>query len=173
MVDTKCIGARIKQQRGRMAQERLANACGVSRSAVAKWESGESLPTIENLGAISRALACPVAYLIGETDNEYFAEAKITERTGLSAKSLFVLEAERLTNSRMIDALNTLLEFNNGDVIALFADFFYNQELVPMKHRNRVIPSGLNELYLLEAINELRHIREEYLPSKTKEEENG
>ena len=45
------LGERIKAQRKRcgMSQEKVAELTGVSRQAVAKWESGQSSPSTENL----------------------------------------------------------------------------------------------------------------------------
>ena len=38
----------LRKQNG-FSQEELAEKCQVSRQAIAKWESGESVPTIEKL----------------------------------------------------------------------------------------------------------------------------
>ena len=38
----------LRKQNG-LSQEELAEKCQVSRQAIAKWESGESVPTIEKL----------------------------------------------------------------------------------------------------------------------------
>ena len=45
--------ATIRKAKG-MTQEKLAEQCNVSRQAVAKWETGESEPSIEKLVALSR-----------------------------------------------------------------------------------------------------------------------
>lgn len=44
--------AELRKERG-ISQERLAGEIGVSRQAVTKWESGETLPDIERLAALS------------------------------------------------------------------------------------------------------------------------
>lgn len=48
-----------------MTQEKLAEQCNVSRQAVAKWETGESEPTIEKLVALSRVFNISIDTLIG------------------------------------------------------------------------------------------------------------
>lgn len=47
-------------------QEQLAELLGVSRAAVAKWESDRGLPDVSNLRAIAGALNVSVDYLLGE-----------------------------------------------------------------------------------------------------------
>jgi transcriptional regulator with XRE-family HTH domain len=52
------MGALIRESRERagMSQEALAEALGVSRQAVSKWEMGAAVPTPENLKALSEVL---------------------------------------------------------------------------------------------------------------------
>lgn len=45
---------RALRTRHRMSLEAVAEALGVSRQAVSKWESGESLPDLENCAALAR-----------------------------------------------------------------------------------------------------------------------
>lgn len=40
---------RIQRKKLGLSQEELAEKCQISRQAIAKWESGESVPTIEKL----------------------------------------------------------------------------------------------------------------------------
>lgn len=40
---------RIQRKKNGLSQEELAEKCDVSRQAIAKWESGESAPSIERL----------------------------------------------------------------------------------------------------------------------------
>ena len=48
----------------RMTQEKLAEQCNVSRQAVAKWETGESEPSIEKLVALSRVFNISIDTLV-------------------------------------------------------------------------------------------------------------
>ena len=52
------IGERIGALRraAGLSQERLAEQLGVSRQAIGKWEAGASLPGVDNLQELARAL---------------------------------------------------------------------------------------------------------------------
>lgn len=54
----------------RMTQEEVADRIGVSRQAVAKWESGESLPDIEKSRSLARLFAVSLDDLIDYTPAE-------------------------------------------------------------------------------------------------------
>ena len=53
----------LRRERG-ISQEELANAVGVSRQAVQKWESGASQPNLDNLVAISAYFGVSLDYLL-------------------------------------------------------------------------------------------------------------
>ena len=52
------LGQRIRARRDAvgLTQEKLANACGVSRAAVAQWEAGVTRPSLDNLVKAAEAL---------------------------------------------------------------------------------------------------------------------
>lgn len=56
------------------SQEEFANLIGVSRQAVSKWESGQSLPEVDKLILISNKLDVSIDYLM---DNEYMEEQNV------------------------------------------------------------------------------------------------
>lgn len=56
-----------RKQKG-LSQEELAYQCQVSRQAVSKWESGQSVPDADNLILISKALSISIDDLL---DNDY------------------------------------------------------------------------------------------------------
>lgn len=60
------IGARIKtaRQDQAMTQDQLAAAVGVSRSAVAQWETGRAGQVTTNLTRVASALGVGVEYLM-------------------------------------------------------------------------------------------------------------
>ncbi|ATO37287.1 hypothetical protein GTID1_08665 [Geobacillus thermodenitrificans] len=68
------LGEKIKKARieAGLSQEQLSEKLGVSRSAVAKWESGKGLPDIDNLKNLSKLLNASIDYLLddGETLDE-------------------------------------------------------------------------------------------------------
>ena len=70
-----CIRDRLKAHRTRckMTQEFVAEAIGVSRQAVSKWESGASDPSTSNLLALAK--------LYGVSAEELLREAAGTQRT--------------------------------------------------------------------------------------------
>ena len=64
------LGEKIRQARKRigLSQEQLAQKLCVSRSAVAKWETGKGMPDIENLKMLSRLFGVSVDSLISDGD---------------------------------------------------------------------------------------------------------
>ena len=73
------LGERIKahRQQARLSQEKLAERMGVSRQAVAKWESGQSAPTTENLFRLAELFRITVDELAtgtGEGERSSLAE---------------------------------------------------------------------------------------------------
>ena len=49
-----------------LSQEALADALGVTRQAVSKWETGKSVPDTENLRQMAQVLAVSTDYFLGE-----------------------------------------------------------------------------------------------------------
>lgn len=66
-------GEKIKAARTKagLSQEQLAQKLGVSRSAVAKWETGKGIPDIENLKALAQLLNVSVDYLLDDGENPF------------------------------------------------------------------------------------------------------
>lgn len=52
------------RKRANLTQEELAEKCGVSRQAVAKWEKGESLPDIYMVAKLAKLFSCSIEDLI-------------------------------------------------------------------------------------------------------------
>ena len=76
MSDPAQIGARIKdvrQERG-WTQDQLAVAVGVSRSAVAQWETGRAGQITGNLTRIAACLGVGVEYLMHGRDKREMSE---------------------------------------------------------------------------------------------------
>ncbi len=65
----KSLGEVLKQHRTecKMTQEFVAEALGVSRQAVSKWESGASDPSTTNLMALSKLFGVAAEDLLKET----------------------------------------------------------------------------------------------------------
>lgn len=66
MSDTQAIGARIRAARQEQGwtQDELAAAVGVSRSAVAQWETGRAGQVTANLTRVAAALGIGVEHLM-------------------------------------------------------------------------------------------------------------
>lgn len=62
------LAEKIYQARKRagLSQEALADALGVTRQAVSKWETGKSVPDTENLRRMAQVLAVSADYFLGE-----------------------------------------------------------------------------------------------------------
>lgn len=72
------IGARIRavrRERG-MTQDELADQVGVSRSAVAQWETGRTGQVTGNLSRIAGALGVNVEYLMVGDDKRAAADVR-------------------------------------------------------------------------------------------------
>lgn len=73
------LGERIKEHRqnAKLSQEKVAELVGVSRQAVTKWESNQSLPSTENLFKLAEILGTTVDLLIPSEINK---EEKLAEQ---------------------------------------------------------------------------------------------
>ena len=72
------LGEKLKKARKEagLSQEQLAEKLSVSRSAVAKWESGKGMPDVNNLKVIAQLLDVSVDYLLDEEEKLSFNETK-------------------------------------------------------------------------------------------------
>lgn len=68
------LGEKLKEARKQngLSQEQLSEKLGVSRSAVAKWETDKGIPDVDNLKALSQLLGVSIDYLLdsGEEINK-------------------------------------------------------------------------------------------------------
>ena len=64
----------LRKQNG-LSQEELAEKCQVSRQAIAKWESGESVPTIEKLIYLAGLYEVTLDELVGRIVIDKYAKA--------------------------------------------------------------------------------------------------
>ena len=62
------LAERVYQARKKagLSQEALADALGVTRQAVSKWETGKSVPDTENIRRMARVLAVSADYFLGD-----------------------------------------------------------------------------------------------------------
>ncbi|MDD6489845.1 MAG: helix-turn-helix domain-containing protein [Clostridia bacterium] len=78
------LGEKLKEARKQvgLSQEELSEKLGVSRSAVAKWETDKGIPDIDNLKNISKLLNVSLDYLLD--DGEKIDELVMREPYNLS-----------------------------------------------------------------------------------------
>lgn len=76
----KTIGERIAQLRKEngLSQELFGEALGVSRQAISKWESNQSVPEVEKLLAMHRLYDVSIGWLLG-TEEERISPDELTE----------------------------------------------------------------------------------------------
>lgn len=64
------------RRRMNLSQEDLAEKCQVSRQAIAKWESGESVPTIDKLVFLADLYELSLDELVGRITFDKYARVK-------------------------------------------------------------------------------------------------
>lgn len=60
------------RKEAKMTQEELAEKCDVTRQAVAKWENGESTPSIEKLITLAEIYDTSLDELVGRVENNSY-----------------------------------------------------------------------------------------------------
>ena len=60
---------KFRKKKG-FSQEKLAEKCPVSRQAIAKWENGESVPTIDKLIFLADLYELSLDELVGRTEKD-------------------------------------------------------------------------------------------------------
>ena len=76
------IGERIAQIRKEngLSQEAFGEALGVSRQAISKWESNQSVPEVEKLLMIHKQYQVSVGWLLGTEENRGNSETMADEQ---------------------------------------------------------------------------------------------
>lgn len=82
--------ARPAQEKG-LSQQELAEALGVSRQAVSRWEVGTDIPTMKNLLALSRLFDVPVHELVGGAQPADSLEAETTSHKKVTKPARYQL----------------------------------------------------------------------------------
>lgn len=110
----------LRKSKG-MSQEELADAAGVSRQAVSKWESEQSTPDLDKVVILSEIFDVTTDYLlkgiepVETTDHKTMADVvdqKIfTEKNGKRAKSILKWVLIVLGALLVIDLISMLIYF--------------------------------------------------------------
>ena len=76
------LAEKIYQERRKLglSQEQFAEQMDISRQAVSKWESGQSMPDLDKIVAMSQIFGVSTDYLLKE-DELSFMETESTENT--------------------------------------------------------------------------------------------
>lgn len=103
------------------SQDELAEKLGVSRQAVSRWESGETMPDSPNLLQISKIFSVSADYLLRDEIEEIFPEKK-AENTGKTENKrknpLFVIYIFGLL---AMSALLYIIALSDMDIVYLAA----------------------------------------------------
>lgn len=82
------------RKKANLSQENVSEALHVTRQAVSKWESGQSLPDVETCIKLCEILqVSPNRLLLGENDNlgSDPKNERITEKSGYTITSVFLM----------------------------------------------------------------------------------
>lgn len=97
-----------------ITQEQLAEKLNVSRQAVTKWESGQSLPDIENLKEISYIFSVSIDSLVGDIESK--STAKIKKK--INDIGYFIFGIVILILAQLISVVDFIKQtVNNDDII--------------------------------------------------------
>jgi len=123
------IGTIIAQKRKEqgMSQEQLAEKLLVSRSAVAKWESDNGTPDIENLKALSKVLNVSIDELVGnvaDSEQKVFRKDEPAEKAVLRRSSREKFEKYILKRC-FVDLVDWNDGVTDGYVIGQDEEFLY------------------------------------------------
>ncbi len=128
-----------------MTQEQLAEAAGVSRQTVAKWESGATAPDLEHAAAIAEAFGTTLDTLVSfDCDStgigapprgrHLFGNVKVGER----GQIVIPKEARDLFGIKPGDKLVVLGEEGQGLALCKESDFMANVEAAMSSARRTV-----------------------------------
>ena len=100
-----CVGDRISELRNekKLSQNQLAKLMEVSRQAVSKWETGQSVPDSLNLIKLSDIL---------ETDIEYLTTGRqvVPTRPPVVIKTVETVEVEKIVEKPVIQVVEKIVE---------------------------------------------------------------
>ncbi|MBR6149514.1 MAG: helix-turn-helix transcriptional regulator [Lachnospiraceae bacterium] len=149
-------------------QEALADKFGVSRQAVAKWESGQIYPDISNLILISEIMNVSVDYLV--KDNDCAVNLKSHPDTDLDELIAFRLEANVNTYAAFMNEVDSTrpashdFRYENGRYMYhdtyVGGEEFAGEEAIwkdlkavyAMNYMGRVLSDGFSGNFLKEAL---------------------
>lgn len=157
----------LRKNKG-FTQEALADRLGVSRQAVAKWESGQIYPDISNLIQLSELMSVSVDYLV--KDQDCSVSIKPQANTDLDELIAFRLEANVNTYAAFMNEVDATrpashdYRYENGKYMYhdtyVGGEIFAGEEAVwkdglaiyAMNYMGRVLTDGFSGNFLKEAL---------------------
>ena len=157
----------LRKNKG-LTQEVLADRLGVSRQAVAKWESGQIYPDISNLIQLSELMSVSVDYLV--KDQECSVSIKPQANTDLDELIAFRLEANVNTYAAFMNEVDATrpashdFRYENGKYMYhdtyVGGEIFAGEEAIwkdglavyAMNYMGRVLTDGFSGNFLKEAL---------------------
>ncbi len=110
----------------RLTQEQVAEKLNVSRQSVAKWESGESLPDIDN--------CIMLAKLYGVTIDDLIGYAKDEKNDAPSGKHIFgVVKLDSRNRIVIPEKAMKIFDIKAGDKLLLMGDETQGMAMVKLK----------------------------------------
>lgn len=115
------LGEKIRSARKgcALSQEQLAQKLCVSRSAVAKWETGKGMPDVENLKLLAKLLNVSVDSLLDDSESTPSPAIRETYQLAAYGRGCRKVKKNRMMRQRFPDAgICTLLgrpELGSGD----------------------------------------------------------
>lgn len=107
------LGEKLKEARKQtgLSQEQLSEKMGISRSAVAKWETDKGIPDIDNLKMLSQLLGVSIDYLLDNGKN--LDKVVITESIDLS---MYEQKSNRMKKDKIVRE-----KYPDAEIVSLFA----------------------------------------------------
>lgn len=176
------IGKRIKAEREALGltQIELAEKIYISSyQTIGNWESGKKqknskerkfiLPDLSDMLQLCDVFHCELGYLLCDYDCKTRTATDVKAVTGLSEEAINRISPSvagkhiRLfTKSRDYDrkALNSILEFNGGEILSLIAEYLFTEEKPVELEDGRILTAEtISTSYLLEISGELQALK--------------
>lgn len=135
---TNLIGENIRCLRKARAltQEQFAEELNVSRQAVAKWESGETVPDIYNCIAIGGFFCIPIDDLVkGRAESDLGKGKFLFGTVTVGERGQIVIPKKA----------REVFKINKGDIILVLGDEQQGMALVKMKHFSAITNALMGE----------------------------
>lgn len=162
LTDKKAIGERIKRLRKSIGytQDDLRKKVFLSdRKSISKYENGETEIPATRLPDFCNALDCDLDYLFGKIDVPKNSTYDIMQETGLSQKTVEMLQT---CNDEFIEMLNSLLEgYNFWVLVSKIIEYRkISVDILPYDEYLEKGKSKLKETKLNEPYSDLRNKKE-------------